>query len=91
MSLDDICIIILKELRNHPEVNSHQLFDMVASTPQVLSARQKNEIVEQDILDSFEFLIDNGLIDGGYFIHKSGTQYAINGITQLGCDYLDEL
>lgn len=91
MSLDDVCVIILKALRDHPKINSYQLFNTVASNPQFLLAKQNDELTGQDILDSFEFLIDNGFIDGGYFTSKDGPHYDIYGITQLGCDFLSDL
>lgn len=90
MTHGNLCMIVLKTLRDNPGVNSYKLFQLVAVDPEVLDARQNDGLKEQDILDAFSTLIDTGYIDGMYVsVTKDGPAYTINGITAEGLSLLN--
>ena len=90
MTFNSLCLVVLKTLRNHPDANSHDLFQLVASDSKVFNARNQNELSERDILESFASLIDSGYINGHYLWEtKSGPVFSIEGITPEGLKLLD--
>ena len=89
MAIDELTAVVLKVIRDNPNTDSHVLFDIIASEPDVAEARQNGTIAPQDILDVFEMLIDVGYVDGLHRITKFDHAYVINGLSQAGIDFME--